>query len=218
MRKLSTRSVAMLAAAVALLAMASWANANRLSVSSSTVRAVWTPISFTASGASTVRCNVTLEGSFHSRTITKTIGSLIGYITNARFSRPCTGGTLWAYNGTEVNEVLGGTLATSLPWHITFEGFNGALPNITGVRLLFLNVRFLYRATLFGIPALCNYRSEAGNNIEGIAELSGATVSGLRANEERGLRSESGGVCPTVRFSGTASVTSGGGALTITLI
>lgn len=70
-----------------------------------------------------------MEGTFHYRTIVKVERSLIGYVTRAIFGRPCTGfGEMWEYNGTE------GSLTSnvnSLPWHFTYDGFNGTLPNIS---------------------------------------------------------------------------------------
>jgi hypothetical protein len=40
----------------------------------------------------TTRCQVTLEGSLHTRTIAKVQGALIGYITTARLA--CSSGSL----------------------------------------------------------------------------------------------------------------------------
>ena len=81
-----------LLAALALASAVSSASANRLSLSSTTFRQVWTPLSISNSEfAVTMTCNVTVEGSFHSAQITKVREALLGYITRARFGHPCTG-------------------------------------------------------------------------------------------------------------------------------
>ena len=106
------------------------ASANRLSTSGQTFRAVWTPLTFASAeeGGIQIRCNVTLEGTFHTTTITKET-RLIGYVTSTSFAHPCEGfGEFFMYNGTE--RILGTTLGTSLPWHLTYEGFTGTLPNM----------------------------------------------------------------------------------------
>ena len=60
-----------------------------------------------------------LEGSFHSATAAKTLGSLMGYVTSAILG-PCASGTATA-------------LRETLPWHIRYSGFEGALPEIRSV-------------------------------------------------------------------------------------
>jgi hypothetical protein len=211
--------------ATAILASAiSTASARNLQVSETHIRVVWAPLTFSASGLATVRCNVTLEGSFHSATIPKVVRLLIGHITRANVQRPCTGGTAWVFNGTDVNEVLGGTFANSLPWHITYEGFTGTLPTITGVRILLDRARFRLRVVEpFGVVRLCTYTTGVANggNASGIAELDGTgRVTGLRADEGRSIRSEEGGFCVSGQFSGrgTATVLNSSTLLTIRLI
>jgi hypothetical protein len=120
-------------AATFLMAFAvNTATANRLSVSNREFRVTWTELTFFGEGGSpTVRCPVTLEGSFHERTIAKVLGLLVGYVTRAISGRgaACTGG--------------GATVLTNtLPWHVTYEGFRGTLPRIAQVRLLFRRVAF----------------------------------------------------------------------------
>jgi len=109
--------------ATAILAMAvSSATAAHLSVSNQNFRTTWTSLRFNAAG-STILCPVTLEGSFHSATIAKTSGLLIGYITRASVNGarpPCVGGTATVRTET-------------LPWHIRYRSFTGTLPNISGI-------------------------------------------------------------------------------------
>ena len=118
--------------ATATLALAiTNATANRLSVSNRNFRTTWTSLRFSNnSNANVMLCPVTLEGSFHSATILKTIGSLIGYITRASLiSSSCIGGHL--------------TFRTeTLPWHIRYRGYSGILPNITLLIIGITRLRF----------------------------------------------------------------------------
>jgi hypothetical protein len=144
-------------AAVLLGALVGTASAGRLSLSSQTIRMTWASLTFSG-GFGTVRCAVTMEGSFHSRTIAKTRESLIGYITNARISHPCSAGAAWAHSG-ETNEVLGGTVSNRLPWHIRYASFTGTLPNITSMNVEVVGIAYLIREPVFGV--LCEYAGGA---------------------------------------------------------
>jgi hypothetical protein len=116
-----------LAAALLLVSAVSSASARSLSTSSQTLRTTWTNLEFTnAFGFGFIRCAVTLEGSFHSRTIGKVLNSLIGAITRADV-RACTGGE---------------AIPQALPWHVQYGGFSGTLPNITGLTLILSRLRF----------------------------------------------------------------------------
>jgi len=132
MRKISRFALAALITTAALGAMVASSSARNLSISNQNFRITWSSLEFeTTSGAGRVLCAVTLEGSFHSRTIVKTVGSLIGYITRAVVNSPesCIGGEATI-------------LTATLPWHITYGGFNGSLPTITGVRLNLIGTAF----------------------------------------------------------------------------
>jgi hypothetical protein len=125
-----------LAAALALASAVGVASAARLSLSNQTFRQVWSPMTISTAaegGGEVIRCNVTMEGSFHYRTFNKVSRSTIGAITRSIFAHPCTGGEFWAANGTE-EAGLGTPVENTLPWVINYEGFEGTLPNITGVR------------------------------------------------------------------------------------
>jgi hypothetical protein len=120
--------------ATCLLAFAvgtAWAR--RIELSEQGFLARWTttrPLIVNVAGMS-VSCPVTLEGSFHSRTLSKVCGQLIGYITSAQIpstSPPCEGGTMTA-------------LAGSLPWHVQYNSFTGTLPNITRIRITMIGFR-----------------------------------------------------------------------------
>jgi hypothetical protein len=106
-----------------------------------------------------IECVVTFEGSFHSRTLSKVSGQLVGYITRAAATRPCREGAAaegWVLNGTETPP--GGTAVQTLPWHLRFLSFSGTLPAITAIRIQVVGMSFLYRNTIFA----CLYRSTTG--------------------------------------------------------
>jgi hypothetical protein len=84
-----------------------------------------------------LECEVTLEGSFHSRSISKVSGALIGQITRA-VTGTCTGGTATFLNG------AGGTMNT-LPWHVRYDSFAGDLPNITRIVIQIVGLAVLLR-------------------------------------------------------------------------
>ncbi|MBS1869468.1 MAG: hypothetical protein JSS99_07365 [Actinobacteria bacterium] len=152
------------AAAALLLALAvGSASANRLSYSEQSFRIVWTRLIFSeAGGGFPINCPVTLEGSFHARTFTKTRDQLSGYITNA------------VVNNAGCTEGHATILRATLPWHVTFQSFTGTLPNITGVRYDLIGAAFQIEPGL-GIvclasssvtsPAAGNASREAGGNI-----------------------------------------------------
>ena len=119
----------------------------RLSISSSTFRQTYRSLEF-EHALGTVRCPVTLEGSFASRTINKVAASTIGSITRAAFNEAsCAGGRA-------------GALPEGLPWSMTYSGFTGTLPNITRTirgafgRRIYLAVNgtnCVYRAYAIGV-------------------------------------------------------------------
>jgi hypothetical protein len=217
------RHVAVGFAAALMLALAvGTASARNLSPSELSIRATWNPIGLGTEAATEVRCNLTLEGSFHSRTIPKVERTLVGFITRAIAGRPCSRNTGWVFNGTERNEALGNTtLPNSLPWHLTYERFTGTLPNPTSITFLLVNKRLLWRVnTGLGI-ILCTYTTSAANGIAAyIARLgAGGRVESLAADPTRRIRSENFG-CPEIGLTGSATVTglNNGNTISITLI
>ena len=96
------------------------ARARNLSTTSQTVTATFSRVEFIG-GFNTVRCSFTMASSLHARTITKIPGALVGYVTAASVGGCDTGSAT----------VLAGTL----PWHMIYSGFTGALPNVTGFRV-----------------------------------------------------------------------------------
>jgi hypothetical protein len=162
-----------LTAALVLASAVSSASAQRLSVSNQNFRIVWTPLTLGTSsggGGTQIICNVTLEGSFHYRSIIKLARTLIGFITKAAVTHPCTGsGEGWADNGIE-NAGLG-VIRNTLPWHVTYEAFTGRLPNITSVRLL---LRPVFTINVFGV--LCRYTGNAQGVVNVNTSGEGTTI------------------------------------------
>jgi hypothetical protein len=127
-----------------------------------------------------------MEGSFHTQTIRKVEGALLGYISRAS-NGACRGGSATITQ-------------TSLPWHITYEGFRGTLPRITELIVLLRNVNF--RDTVLGVN--CGY-GRPEDNARGIVNVeSGGGISGLTPETNIALQKLSGGIfCPnTAGFAG----------------
>jgi hypothetical protein len=138
---ISTRlALTALGASALLAAGVSTASAGRLSTSNQSIRATWRALEFAGTG-SIIRCQVTLEGSFHSRTIAKTSGSLIGMVSRVRVKQEsCTNGIAAAFNGAE--RYNGTTSPNTLPWHLRYVSFEGTLPTIRGVKVSLAGFRF----------------------------------------------------------------------------
>jgi hypothetical protein len=120
------------------------ASANRIRQSSTSARTTFASAEF-AGGFGTTRCSLTLEGSMHSGTGTKTSGALVGYVTRASLG-PCPSGSA------TVN-------TSSLPWHVRYESFTGTLPNITIIRNTISGAEWSIRET-FGITCTVSRTAE----------------------------------------------------------
>lgn len=211
-----------LVAALALSAAVGTASARRFQLSNQTFRVVWPleePLIFEEGGAAVqVKCQVTIEGSFHSRTLSKVCGQLVGFVTQARVKRPCIEGAGWALNGIE-RLPNGNVPATTLPWHIRYNSFVGTLPSITRIRLQLVGAAFLVRiAEAIG----CLFRSTAAGPAFGSVNVEGAgTVTGLTAEPSAiplFAALENPGLCPvTGSFRGTGSATVQNSATRITV-
>jgi hypothetical protein len=220
MRKSVKLVLTALTAALVLSSTVTAASARSLSTSEQSFRATWSSLEFIVRGVTTIRCRVTLEGSFHTRTIAKVARSLIGAISRAIVAHPCTNGEGWADNGTENTP---GGRTNRLPFHVTYESFVAptGLPNITGINLLLSRISFVIQS-----GGLCTGRyGRAEDNITGLVTVTGGRVSTLAPVEGRNrasLVTRIGGIfCPeTGDFSGVGSVAnlSTGAALTVTLI
>jgi len=193
--KFSKLLLAVVGATVLLGALVSSASAARLENSSQTNKATWTRMNFRG-GFGTVECEVVLSGSFHSRTITKSV-QLIGYITAATVTRCARGSAT-------VNQA-------SLPWHREYKSFSGELPNITGLQETVTGAEWTIREPTFG--ATCTVRRESSSTIGTYAVSAGVVTTASVS-----------GTSPCGSFSGTLEgsterVENGSGArLTIRLI
>lgn len=193
----------------------SGSSANRLEFNAQTFRLVWSQLRVVvAEGIAEVRCPVTLEGSFHSRTLAKVSRALVGSITRVAIGQPanvCEGGA-------------GTVLAATLPWHLQYQAFEGTLPRITGVKFRFIGVAWRISITELGIS--CLYRSEAGQPAAATFKLFrglfgewGPTITSVRADESLSLVPSGEFFCEDaeVRFEGSGTVTQLGSTNSLTL-
>jgi len=177
--KLTKLLLAVVGATVLLGALVSSASAGKLSSSSQTVTALWRSMRF-AGGFETVECEVRISGSLHTRTITKTVGSLIGYITEGTILR-CSRGSA------TINRA-------SLPWHVRYRSFGGTLPNVTATSGTVVGIEFTAREPIFGVT--CTVRRETGSTI-GTYLISGGIVTSAASS----------GSSPCGSFTGSLSGT-----------
>ena len=188
--------LAVVSTTVLLGALVTSAFARNLELSSQTNTALWSRMNF-AGGFDTLECEFKISGSFHTRTFTKTINSLIGYITEGTILR-CPRGSA------TINQA-------SFPWHVRYGGFSGTLPNITGARATITGVEWRIREPVFGIT--CTVRRETSRTSATYTVSSGTIT-----------RAEVEGTSPCGEFTGTlagstTNVTNGAGArITIRLI
>lgn len=206
--------LAALAAGLVLAVSIGTAFARRLQFSELFYRAVWVNLTAIPSegGFNESTCAVTMEGSFHSRTISKVSGALIGYVTRVTYGHPCISEDAWALNGIERQN--GVTVANTLPWHERYVGFLNVLPLITGMRTAVVGLSVLYRlGGLFN----CLYKSTTASPAffldffeRGSAEEEAGPVPFLSGTTN----------CPaSMRFTGTGTLTNlAGGAITLSLV
>jgi len=110
---------ALLGATILLGALVGAASARNFSVSNQSLRGTFSSVEIEGGAWGIVRCRITVEGSFHSRTAAKVLGTLMGYITRVALG-PCATGTATA-------------LTETLPWHVKYSGFQGGLPQINSI-------------------------------------------------------------------------------------
>ena len=155
-------ALAVVASTILVAAVVGTASANRLSISTRNIRAVWPRMTFSGPFA-TINCPVTLEGSLHSATIVKRAEALIGFITRAAVTTAACEGS-----GTAT------ILQTSLPWHVLYTGFQTSLPNITAINTRIIGAAFevtvgpcLFVSSTTQ-PATGAFNREAGGVITGV--------------------------------------------------
>jgi len=183
---------------LAFCALSTVASANKLSVSDRGVRIVWSPLT---AGAQTrelfgAECPVTMEGSFHSNTISKVVGSLIGFITRASVATAsCTGGTFRF-------------LLETLPWHVQYSYFRGTLPAISTMGLGFVGAAISITSPPFFENCLARSTAERPMGWEAEREAGGSIRSLLA--ESRTILPLSGSIMCTAAtffYTGAGRVT-----------
>jgi hypothetical protein len=175
---MTTRSKLLLAALTATMVMLLTisASARRLALSSQQLLATWSSLAWeNVTGTVAVSCPMELEGTFHSSTLSKVSGQLVGYITRATIAGettgaepPCTGGTLTV-------------LTATLPWHIRYQSFAGTLPNIERIVVQFVGVSVMIS---MNNGFLCLMATTAVNPIRSIiTREAGGSATAIRADE-----------------------------------
>ncbi len=187
---------------LALAAASATASATRLEFPNAErgFRAVWRPVGI--SGAfGTVRCNLTLEGSFVQGVFAKSRGLRIGDVTNARVELCPTGSAT--------------VLRETLPWSLHYGSFAGALPSITSVSATLVGLSARIREPVFGItcalttteanPAVVRLATSSGRTtslrFEETASIPCESLSGSLSGTTSSLETREGAVSPTLRLS-----------------
>jgi hypothetical protein len=195
--------LAVVGAMILLGALASGASARNWEISEQRLRAVFREVEFILSGG-TARCQLTIEGSFHNRTAAKVSGSLVGYITRSTVG-PCGAGTVTV-------------LTETLPWHVRYSSFEGALPAIRSILAHIVGVAFRVREP-GGVG--CLFRSTTTEPTT--VTLARETVTGVITGARAGGAIRSGVECFGIAGSfgsdsGSVTVSNSATALTIRLI
>jgi hypothetical protein len=181
-----------LAAAMVLAFAVGTAAARRIQVSEQRFYVIWSSLEFEFGTGSAISCPVTLLGSFHSRTMAKVSGQLIGYVTHVDVGEPSCSMR---------------ALRETLPWHVQYNSFAGALPAITRVRVALINTGFL-----FGGGIACLYMGTQARPAFADIPLSGGEAPTLTAGGAMTLAAtlaESLGCPESITFAGSANVRAG---------
>ncbi|MBS1869464.1 MAG: hypothetical protein JSS99_07345 [Actinobacteria bacterium] len=197
--------------ATALFAvLASTASAREFEVSETRARVVYRPLIFQSTeGADRISCTVTLEGTFHYRTIAKVERSLFGYVTRAAVDT--------ANCASSPVGIQARVLTETLPWHLQYKDFAGTLPEVRP-RITLIRAGFdLIRVPILGT---CKYIITTNGIVVGPG--GGGINEGTRASRiiaENGVASPSiTPFCPEGRFTSNAEpITVLGGTTTVTV-
>jgi hypothetical protein len=176
MRNRSALALAALVAAALMGIAAGLASAGRLSVSNRTIRAMWSNVEMyvTNPGEEGAQygniCRLTLEGSFHSATIRKVVGTLIGYVSRVSVAA-CTD-----------PDIIVTALREALPWHVRYQSFSGTLPAISGLTLAFVGMSWEF---FVGGALRCLLRSTTVNPAIASIEVRSGVLGRVTWNPER---------------------------------
>jgi hypothetical protein len=202
-------ALASLTVAIVLMAAVGVASARRFSLNERSFQVLWpVPLHNGGGGEQRAECPITLGGSFHSATISKVSGVLIGYIHRATVGPPesCVRGGMTI-------------LQETLPWHVRYQSFSGALPRIVSVTIQVIGAGF--RVTEQFFSQFCLFRSTSANPIRLIVQLSEAgVVTAIRADETSTIPMTGTEFCfETATFSGSERLTRpNGGEFVIRLV
>jgi len=179
------------------------ASARNLSISNQNIRMTFNNIELIGEEISTTSCHLTLEGSFHTRTLVKTPNTLVGLLTRVTTA-----------NCNHPVRIL------TLPWHIRYAGFSGTLPNITLIIAKAVGVAIDIEP---GVGFQC--LTEATLEFRAVRDTATRVLTGVTIpTQEVALGSGGGFGCPvstgSLSSNGTGGVTVLGAAtsLTVTLI
>jgi hypothetical protein len=177
MRHRSRIALAALTAALALAVATAPASANRIEFNDGGFLFKWEAANrllFNAFGFS-AQCEFRMKGVFHSRTITKSEGALIGRVTESRIRQSC------AINRAFIlNALAGEGSPTSLPWHLKYRSFTGRLPTIGTITFEVVGLSILVETAL----EMCLYRTTNEEPFTFIATVEvGGNITAIRADE-----------------------------------
>jgi len=162
--RLGKTLLALVGATVLLCALGTAASARNLSINNQNLRASWREARFSGAFGNTV-CPLTIEGSFHTRTLAKVVGALTGLVTRAIVGACSVGSAT--------------LLTETLPWHSRYQSFTGTLPNITGLTAHVIDVAMRVREP-GGI--LCLSRSNATEPV--VIRANREVITGALTNAE----------------------------------
>jgi hypothetical protein len=202
-----------------VLAAACEASANKLSFSERSFRLSWPaeePLVIRKATESLriddlFHCPVTLEGSFHSSTMRKVVGSLVGQVYRAAVGA-CV------YESSWFQPVR---LLETLPWHVTYSAFAGTLPRISLLTWEFTGFAFsgVERGS-FGLTCLWRAREANPWTFRATRETTGGALTSVALEGtvepfagEGMFCNQAGTVAGPPRLAAAA-----GGAVTVTLI
>jgi hypothetical protein len=204
MGAIARRLVVALSSAAVLMGFAAMASASEFTIGDREFRATAESLSFEAAGRS-VRCAVTLQGSFSSGTFANTSESRVGTVSRASVGT-CTGGTVRI-------------LTETLPWTMLYTSFAGTLPRITSTTFHLTGAGFQITPT--GSPA-CLARSTERSPIVVIweRETTNGVLTGTRFEETAQIPLSGEGACSTSRgkVSGHTSIAASEGRTELLLL
>jgi hypothetical protein len=181
-----------LATAIAIGMLASLASARRFVFSEQRFRIAF-PFAGEPPRPELVSCPFTLEGSFHSRTLSKVPGQLIGYVTRAVIlEEACRNGSARF-------------LPEALPWHVRYESFTGFLPSIATIRAQFIGLAVQFFFSRLGLTCLYITEPERPSRFILTREFEGA-INSFRFDETALIPSRTGGMCFEAFLFGTTEL------------